>query len=303
LVSELRNARDLSHAPKESEQYAFVQALFDALIVLGKPVPSEAVWPFFDDRAPECLILLTRSDTDEESLLSLRDSDLDTPEWLVVNNLLLRMHSGLFIADMIKAAGTAHDFDVSDPGPGHTHGGSDHIGWGCCPPDVVRRFLPRFPPIGVYKLLTASPDVSDSPGTGDVLLMAARHPVYYRRTLVPTGGSVQWPGRYPSIATRRFYCIDFLADASRMDPSFVRLLFAGYTSVPWTGDLKTFERTTGEALSAQEAGIRKLVESARQAGFHHIPPLRVRIATRILDHRAKSHDPLPTLDYQPFVIN
>jgi hypothetical protein len=294
LGDELRKARDLSYAGKESEQYAYVQSLFDALIVGGVSAPSDVVWPSCRDRVPECLILLARCGADETNLLSLRGVDLHDPEWLAVNNLLLGMHSGQFLANMIAGAEAAHDFVVSDPGPGTGSGGSYPIGWGL-PPDVVRRFPQRFPPIGVYELLTRMP------GAGDVLLTAGRHPVYYRRTVVPAGGSVQWPGHIDGYPDRHSYCIDFLADASGMDPSAVWGSFAGSTFVIWT-DQNALQVKMEEALSVQEAGIRKLVESAKQAGFHNIAPMHVRIVTRILDHRTKSHDPLPTLDYQWFLI-
>jgi hypothetical protein len=270
LVGELRMARELSHAPKDSEEYAYVQALFDALIVTETPVPGDVVLPFCAGRIPECLILLTRSGAEETSLL-------------VLNNLLLKVRSGQFVADMVQGIGATHSFWVYDQKRGWGSGGSNAIT--AVTGEVVRKFPPRFPPIGVYTLVVSA-------GTGDVLLMVSRHPVYYRRTVVPAGGYVQWPKMLVGTEIRNWYSIEFLAEADTMDPNVVRETFQAQTFVPWT-DLKTLARAREEALSGQAAAIRELVLSAEQAGFGNVPPLRVRIATHFVDVRTKPSDELP----------
>jgi hypothetical protein len=292
LIDELRAARDLSNAPEDSEQYAYVQSLFDALIAGGASVPSDVVWPFFRNRIPECLILLARSGADEEDLLSLHDSDLDDPEWLVVNGLLLRMHSGRFLANMIEGARPSHGFGLFDPGDGWELNDTVELDPRQPPPGAIRTAPSGFPPIGVYALFTVSSMISSSAGTGDVLVIPGRHPVYYRRTLVPGGGSVPWPGHHYAEPDRRPYCTDFLADASGMGPNVVWGLFEDFTLVPWTGP-EALNGKTDNPLRTQETGIRKLVESARQAGFRNIPPLRIRIESKIEDRRRDSRVPVP----------
>jgi hypothetical protein len=145
----------------------------------------------------------------------------------------------------------------------------------------------------VYELFAVTPYVGSWPGTGDVLVMTARHPVYYRRIVVPAGGSVQWQGhfRYPTV--RQWYCRELLADAAGVDPFAVLRLFEGSTFVEWTGP-GALTGKTDDPLIAQEAGIRKLVESAKQAGFQSIPPLRVRIESKIEDRRRNPQVPVPT---------
>ena len=290
LVSELQNAHELSDAAKDSEQFAYVQALLDALIVSGATVPGDAVLPFIHGHMPECLILLARSGAEEQSLLLLRDRNLDVPEWLLVSTLLLRVRSGQFIADVILDSRAEHAFIVSDPVSGGIAGKGPAGVMGFLP-DTALGFPAGFPPIGVYELCTV-------PVAGDTLVVAARHPVYYRRT-VPASGSVRWTER--NNEDPRYYGIDFLADASGMDANVVRPLFAASTFVLWT-DVDTLKRTIEEALSAQEAGIRKFVESAKHASFRDVPPLHLRIVTTISDHRTKSHERLPALSDRSFVI-
>lgn len=87
-----------------------------------------------------------------------------------------------------------------------------------------------------------------------------------------------------------------------MDEFAVLGLFQDFTFVPWTGPDALIGKTAGP-LQAQEAGIRRLVESARQAGFQNIPPLHIRIQSKIEDRRRKSHDPVPTPDDRWFSID
>jgi hypothetical protein len=299
LIDELRNKRELRSARKDSAEFAYVQLLFDALIAGGASVPSDVVWPYIRGRIPECLILLARSGVAEGKLLSLLDSDLDDSEWLLVNELLLGMHSGRFLAHMVEGAQPEHIFGIWDP-----HDGWElqdiNIGDARTPPPGQTRTVPAgFPPVGVYELFAVTPSVGSWPGTGDVLVMAARYPIYYRRIVLPTGGSVQWGGRFKDPADRQWYCLELLAEASGMD---AQGLFRDITLVPWTGPGALTGKTAGP-LQAQEAGIRRLVESARQAGFQNIPSLHIRIQSKIEDRRRKSHDPVPAPDDHSFSID
>src|SRR5215471_5897332 len=179
LIDELRNTRMLSGARKDSVEFAYAQVLFDALIAGGAAPPSDVIWPYIRDRVPECLILLARSGIDEGKLLSLLESDLEDSEWLLVNDLLLRMHSGRFLANMIEGSRPEHTFGIMDPGAGWEFR-HRHILDGRDPPPGSTRTAPaRFPPVGFYELFAVTPDQSTTPGPGDVLVMAARYPVYY----------------------------------------------------------------------------------------------------------------------------
>lgn len=192
MIDELRNKRELSSARKDSVEFAYVQLLFDALIAGGASVPSDVVWPYIRNRIPECLILLARSGVAEGKLLSLLDSDLDDSEWLLVNELLLGMHSGRFLAHMVEGAQPEHIFGIADPPDGWELQDINIIETRTPPPGQTRTVPAGFPPVGVYELFAFTEYVPSWPGTGDVLVMPARYPIYYRRIVVPTGGSVQW---------------------------------------------------------------------------------------------------------------
>lgn len=302
LVSELRGMRSSGHEPADSRGLAYVRSILDALITSGTSAPTEAVLPFLSVLPAESLILLTRSGAEEKDLLPLLTMDLDTPEWLVVGKLLLRIRSGQFLAEMLKGAEASHDFDISDPAIGHGHGGSNGIGPGCCLPEVIRQFPPRFPPIGLYELLTNSSSAARSPGTGDVLLFPAPQPVYYRRIVVPAGGSVRSPGRAKDVMPRRMHCVDFLAEAADLDSADVTRLFAAVTRVPWTNS-DTVQHLVSQTLVEQEQRIRQLVTRAKQSGFHSVPPLQIRIEVRTVDHRSKSSDPIPTFNSRQITVN
>ncbi len=87
-----------------------------------------------------------------------------------------------------------------------------------------------------------------------------------------------------------------------MDVFAVFRTFEDSTFLRWTGP-GTLTGKTEEPLRAQEAGIRRLVESARQAGFKGLPPLRIRIRCKIEDRRLKSHDAVATPNNHWFSID
>ena len=60
--------------------------------------------------------------------------------------------------------------------------------------------------------------------------------------------------------------------------------------------------TGGDSPPMGWTPIRKLIESARQRGFHTIPPMEVRIDIRVIDRRSGSHDPLPVPGYRSFPV-
>jgi hypothetical protein len=302
LIDELRNNRALRGAPKDSVEFTYTQVLFDALISGGAVPPSDVIWPYIRDRLPECLILLARAGIDEGKLLSLLDSDLDDSEWLLVNDLLLRMHSGQFLANMVEWARPEHTFGIMDPDAGWELRDVFILDGRDPPPGPTRTAPASFPPVGVYELFAVTPNVGSTPGTGDVLVMAARYPIYYRRVVVPSGGSVQWPGHFKYPDVRLSYCRELLADASGMDVFAALRTFEDSTLLPWTGP-DALTGKTDDPLRAQEASIRRLVESARQAGFKNIPPLRIRIRCKIEDRRAKSHGLVATPNDHWFSIN
>ena len=142
LVGELREARELSHAPEYSAEYAYVQSLMDALIVSGTSVPGNVIRPFLSGRTAECIILLTHSESEEADLLAESRRFLETSEWLAVNSLLLKIHSGHFLADMIQGAKAQHGFEVTEHGEGYPPGGKAFAGQ---TPSIARRFPDRFP--------------------------------------------------------------------------------------------------------------------------------------------------------------
>jgi len=294
--------RPFVHAAQDSPELAYVRSILDALIASGASAPSEAVLPFISVLRAESLILLSRSGADEKTLLDLLAMDFDTPEWLVVGKLLLKLRSGQFLAEMLKGAEPSHGFDISNVAARFGPGGSYAIVSGCCPPEVIRQFPPRFPPIGIYELVTPSLDVERSPGTGDVLVLPAPRPVYYRRIVVPAGGSVRSPGLRRRVMSQRLNCMGFLAESANLDLAEVRRSFAAVTYVQWTNS-ESAKNLVDQALNEQEQRIRQLVKLARESGFHSIPPLQLRIEVRTVDHRAQTHDPIPTFNSRQITID
>ncbi len=203
LIRELRNAAEIRDSPRESEAYAFVQSLLDALIVLNARVPADDVEPLLKSRTPECLILLARSDPDEAALLKVRELSLGAPEWLLVNNLLLRGRSGPFLAKLVQEVNPRLEFYVYDSNQGFGSSLPKDSYYGS--QDSMYRFPARSPPIGIYRLLSDPGGLSvASPGTGDMLADAGLYEVFYRRILVPSGGSVQMPGGLSSFFGDRY---------------------------------------------------------------------------------------------------
>lgn len=302
LVSELGAMRPFVHAAEGSPEFAYVRSILDALITSGASAPSEAVLPFISVLPAESLILLSRSGAGERTLLGLLATDFDTPEWLVVGKLLLKLRSGQFLAEMLKGAESSHDFDISSVAARFGRGGSFAIGPGCCPPEVIRQFPPRFPPIGIYELVTTSLDAERSPGTGDVLVLPAPYPVYYRRIVVPAGGSVRSPGLRRPVTSRRLNCMGFLAESAKLDLAEVRRSFAAVTYVQWT-NAEAAKSLVDQALNEQEQRIRQLVKLAKESGFRSVPPLQLRIEVRTVDHRAQTHDPIPTFNSRQINID
>jgi hypothetical protein len=91
LLSRLRLAQSLRTATRDSEGYAYIQALFDALIQIPGSIPTDAILPFEDSWRPEILILLGRQPSaaaNEAALLAMRGRSLPDPEWVAVNDLL-----------------------------------------------------------------------------------------------------------------------------------------------------------------------------------------------------------------------
>ena len=95
LLAALRRARSLSGSARDSKAYAYVQALFDALIQIPGVVPSEVILPFEANWRPEILILLSRDPRGAENdLLAMRDNaGLEGCRTVGVNDQSIRVHT------------------------------------------------------------------------------------------------------------------------------------------------------------------------------------------------------------------
>ena len=60
LLAQLQSAQSMRGSQPDTEEYAYIQALFDALIQMPGPIPTDIILPFEDSWRTEILILLSR---------------------------------------------------------------------------------------------------------------------------------------------------------------------------------------------------------------------------------------------------
>jgi len=98
LIEQLRSASALSNAQPRTEEYAFLAALFEALIEADVRVPAALLDPFEDEWTDPVMILLARDKESEDALLRLRGEKSRTTVWLAANNLLFERKSQAWYA-------------------------------------------------------------------------------------------------------------------------------------------------------------------------------------------------------------
>jgi len=225
LIDQLRTSQKLRDAAADGPEYAYIQSLFDSLIELSAEVPADVIGPYWPRWQAEVVILLSRSRKTTDVLLDMQRERLGAAEWLAITNLLLTRRSGQLLERMLNGLPVRHSFYVPEPGnqngilmPGPMHWDQGQ--------GTRRTFPAGFPPVSLYTL-TLNAD------SGNVLVAGGPRTVFFRRTLVPMNGSVQWPiDEEPMTIIRPGDCeLEYLARLGDRPLEEVRRLFRPSTEL------------------------------------------------------------------------
>lgn len=116
LVQSLSEAQPCFASSFNTQEHAYVLALFDALIESGTKVPISVIAPFRKHWKDDVLILAARDrGENEDLLLTMREEDLKQAEWLATGNLLLAAKSSKFFVNTLREIHITHTFRVIDP--------------------------------------------------------------------------------------------------------------------------------------------------------------------------------------------
>jgi hypothetical protein len=295
LLTQLRAAQSLRNSGRDTGEYAYVQALLDALIQIPGKIPNDAILLFRDTWRAEVLILLGRDPSaagNDSALLAMREQRLTDPEWVAVNNLLFAGASKGFFEKALREIRITHDFVVADQQV-LTCGGS--IGCGL----TVRRFPKGYPPIALYQLWVSLTH------PGDILFLEQPVPTYYRRIVIPTDGEAQWQDCKAYLTSgepRQGYLAQFLGATKGLSATQAYDLFHPRTNIDW----RTSEAAAGEMeklLDAQTASLLSLIGDAQKRGvMKEASGTHLRINTQVQDVRRDRSVPLPSVPSRELVI-
>jgi hypothetical protein len=290
LVDQLHSAQHTT-STSDTEEKAFVDAVFDALIEAGVPAPAQLLESFSPGWRDQVLILLARQEGNEDLLLSMRKEELRRQQWTAVNNLLLRNRSPRFFVANLTELTVTHKFVIVDPteSGGGFGGGSGGGGSGC----GIRQLPRGFPAIGVYQL-------TDTPQEGDILLAKGPRDAYYRRTIIPTNMQVGWSTPFFTF-DRQEELLGYLGAWNYLKLDDARRIFWPTTTVNWLG-AESFSSYAESALASQMFEIQSFVARAQELGARELSGKQLQIASSIEDHR-NGGAPSPTLvSPKPFTI-
>lgn len=291
LLAALHAAEPLRDSPEDSEPYLAVQALFDALIQCGGPVPAAAVLPFAEHWRDEVLLLLARGGADEETLLALREQKQNLAQWVAVNNLLFRMKSPAFFAKTLREIEISPIFEVRDTGEAAGYCG------GAFGSGVRQRRMPEgFPPLGLYQLQVAFlTSVEGAP-----LAIEGPTNVHVRRTVMETGKPVDWeePGldKIPSVYRERY-----LAALGNLTEEQMTQLLHPFIQIYWES-AEQVSREMARHMDEQAAAIRSFVAGPASAGLGSVAGMRLNVQPEVHDIRRITHAPMPKVEPRSIVL-
>ncbi len=273
----------------DSEEHAYVLALFDALIESGQKVPTDILIPFKENSRDEVLILMARDAGNEDLLLAMREEKLDEAQWLTVNNLLLRLRSARLFVKTLEELRITHKFTVVDHdgigfGDGSGYGGVS---------DGIRQLPKHFPPIGLYQLIVYA-------GEGYVLVAKGPRDVYYRRTVVPTNHQAGWGIPFSSWDDQQER-LEYLAALNQMTVEQTKQVFWAGSVIRWR-DLADFSSGVDSDLGGQAAGIQAFVSKAKQRGLAGLAGVTLKIIPEVADQRRNVTVVLPAEAPKEFVL-
>jgi hypothetical protein len=296
LLAQLQLAQPMRSAQRDTQEYAYIQAIFDALIQIPGPIPTDLILPFEDSWRPEILILLSRDATAEgaeNALLDMRERSLPAPEWTAVNDLLFAISSKAFFQKTLQEIRVTHDFVIIDPNQGVAFCGG---GIGC---GGTRRHFPKgFPPIALYQLWTAS----SLPG--DIVFIEQPVAIHYRRIVVPTGGEVGWRNcQSDSLVgdSRQTLLARLFGAVGGRSSDDAYQLFHPRTTLNWQNAAQAASEIEN-LLTSQAAAVQALIEDAQTRDLVHASGMRLAIETTINDLRSDKSVPVPAVTPREIVI-
>lgn len=288
LVEQLASMQPYAGASWDSSEKAYIDVVFDALILSGASVPESVLAPFAERWRDAALIVLARQEGNEELLLSIRGKELGRPQWIAVNNLLPRMRSSRFFRKTLTETALTHTFIVVDESGQKSRGGSGGASAG----DGVRRLPKAFPPTGIYQLI-------DTPREGDVLLLKGPLDVYYRRILIPTDERVGLSSNGPLFEKEK-EGLAYIAAWNGAKLEDVRRIFWPTTTVGWS-DTAHFQDCVENSLGAQVEAVQDLLDTSRRRGAGDLSGMRLGIAIDVLDDR-RGGITLPNIPLRAFAV-
>jgi len=295
LTDHLRAAQPFARSPRDGEEYAYVQALFDALIQLGAAVPTSVMLPFEDSWRSEILILMNgprgndafsygrNIDADgAAALLEMRGHQIREDEWAAINDLLFAIDRKVAIQKVLEELRVTSEFCVTDQPTIRADDGSGGA------TTSKRRFPKGLPPIALYqiRLLPASP--------GNVLFSQNPIPVYYARVVVPTDGEAGWfyfEFHGASTSTRQRTLERLL---SEYDNSHGAEIFHPWAAEDWRGTEKTADEID-RLLDDQAAAIRRVLQNIERSHLIKLSGMHVPIAVVVRDCRKDGQSALPQI--------
>jgi hypothetical protein len=296
LLAQLQLAQPLRGAERDTEEYAYIQALFDALIQIPGPIPIDAVLPFEDSWRPEILILLSRNPTAdgvEGALLDMREHSMPAPEWTAVNDLLFAISSKPFFQKTLEEIRITHEFVITDPNQGVAFCGG---AFGC---GGSRRHFPKgFPPTALYQLWTAFAL------PGDIVFIEQPVAVHYRRIVVPTGGEIGWSNcQSDSLVgdSRQALLAQFFGAVGGRSAEQAYQLFHPRNMISWQDTAQAASEIESH-LAAQSAAVQALIEDAQTRDLVHASGMRLAIETTMNDLRGDKSVPVPAVMPHEIVI-
>ena len=297
LIAQLRLQIPFSYAAPDSEEHAYIQTLFDALIELGSPVPADAALPFEDQWRAEALILLARDPVNGDELSKMREENLTDVEWLAVSNLLLRFRPQELFAMTLRELKITHRFEIVDPQRGIGFGGISACRAAASVPTA--RTPVGFPPVGAYSLEWGTTD--DALG-GDVLLAPGPHNIYYKRTVVPAGAEGRIATPPPAAPDRQQFLLEYIERLSGLTAENGSTLFHPVTTIEWRSAADC-ARAIEAALDRQATNIAALLADQKQLGRVNLDGIRMEIAPTVEDRRQNASGDLPIVGPKPIPLN
>jgi hypothetical protein len=293
LLAQLRLAQPLRDSELDTEEYAYIQALFDSLIQIPGAIPSDVILPFAASWRAEILILLSRDPNVagiENDLLSMREESMPDPEWAAVNDLLFSVSSKTFFQRTLQEIRITHAFVVVDRWVGFC-GGTTACG------SSTRRFPKGFPPVALYQLQAET-------APGDTLLVDRPVAIYYRRIVVPTDAEVEWNEcKSDTVPTelRQTWLARFFSAIDWLTPEQAEQLFHPQTVIEWHGAAQAAAEMEG-LLARQAASIQTLVGHAQRRELVQASGMRLSIKTTMDDVRSDRSVPAPPIAPREIVI-